>query len=407
MPESEATKEPELSVPKAILLLALVAAGVYLWPGERINAGYEAFNIYNPYVKRRQDIKVIKGYAGTAALILRGPDGYRQGSFTQNGYNELALDMWGHWVIHEKLTGLMPAILASANDRALVSGFGTGVTTSGAVAGFDQVMVTEINDATLIAGRRWFAEENGHVLAADNLQVLRMDGIVALGRQALASLDAIIMGSTTPAFAAAGKLWSTAWLHLVASRLRTGGVFSTYVDSSFTGAGVMRYLHDLHAIFGRCIYVPYATAYVEVLCAKGAFNPRPAGAIDLPEAGDTDVIAEQLGVEKRALPGFLRAMAYPADAPPGGFWRASLRVNSLDHPLLSRVASRRRSAVRYAPNMPAISRETGVQWLVWHTIHDAPPDAKRAIQRYVGALGIRHMDIALSNKKETANDRGR
>jgi spermidine synthase len=125
---------------------------------------------------------------------------------------------------------LFPMLYAPRFERALVIGFGTGMT-AGVVASFpfEQVHVAELSRAIVEAARLHFRDVNRAVLE-DARTVLHVND----GRNHLlldpTRYDVVTVELSSVWFAGAGNLYNREFYELVRERLAPGGVFSQWIQ---------------------------------------------------------------------------------------------------------------------------------------------------------------------------------
>ncbi|MBI3886461.1 MAG: fused MFS/spermidine synthase [Opitutae bacterium] len=145
--------------------------------------------------------------------------------------------------------GLVAALHAPAQDRALVIGCGSGQTAALiARLGFAQVDLAELSPAHLAAARQEFAHINAGVLDRPNVAVHVEDGRNFLLRTR-ARYDVIQIEVSSVWFAGATNLYSREFYALARDRLAPGGVLVQWVQ--------------LHHLTPRELAVIFATAQAE------------------------------------------------------------------------------------------------------------------------------------------------
>src|SRR5438128_3315699 len=150
----------------------------------------------------------------------------------------------------EILLGLAPAAARPGAARALVIGYGSGVTTRvlADVPGMERVRVVEIEPAVL-AMSRFFLHVNDTVLARSTVSVAVDDARSAL-QVDRARYDVIVSEPSNPWLAGVATLYTPEFFRIVRARLTDDGVFCQWVQlyqvPLSVVAGIVR---DLHAVF--------------------------------------------------------------------------------------------------------------------------------------------------------------
>src|SRR5205809_1225528 len=130
----------------------------------------------------------------------------------------------------EILLGLAPAAARPGAARALVIGYGSGVTTRvlAGVPGVERVRVVEIEPAVL-AMSRFFLHVNDTVLARSNVSVAVDDARSALQIDT-ARYDVMVSEPSNPWLAGVATLYTPEFFRIVRGRLADDGVFCQWVQ---------------------------------------------------------------------------------------------------------------------------------------------------------------------------------
>jgi predicted membrane-bound spermidine synthase len=176
------------------------------------------------------------------------------------------------------LAAALPALLADRAERALVIGWGTGVT-AGELAALDsmrEVTVAEISPGVIEAAPFF---EHGNLGASGNpkVRIVRADAYRALLRSE-GQYDVIVSEPSNPWVAGVEMLFSREFLEAARDRLTPGGVytqwFPTYETDDETVGLVLR---TVHSVFGDSA-VWYATG--PDLLLLGFRGGAPGGELD-------------------------------------------------------------------------------------------------------------------------------
>src|SRR5207247_7893936 len=150
----------------------------------------------------------------------------------------------------EILLGLAPAVAHPGAARALVIGYGSGVTTRvlADVPGMERVRVVEIEPAVL-AMSRFFLHVNYTVLARSTVSVAVDDARSALQIDR-ARYDVIVSEPSNPWLAGVATLYTPEFFRIVRGRLTDEGVFCQWVQlyqvALSVVAGIVR---NVNAVF--------------------------------------------------------------------------------------------------------------------------------------------------------------
>jgi spermidine synthase len=128
------------------------------------------------------------------------------------------------------MIGLAPVVARPAAARALVIGYGSGVTAHvlAATPGMREVRVIEIEPAVL-AMDTFFRHVNGHVLAQPGVSTIVDDARSALQLQK-AQFDVIVSEPSNPWIAGIATLYTPEFFRVAKARLSDSGVFCQWVQ---------------------------------------------------------------------------------------------------------------------------------------------------------------------------------
>lgn len=182
----------------------------------------------------------------------------------------------------EVLLGQLPMILADSVRRALVIGYGSGITTHSVLThGVPRVETVEIEPEVMRAGR-WFADLNGWsesllrpAVSATARQVVHLED----GRTHLAytrhRYDMIVSEPSNPWIAGINNLFTAEFYRLVRQRLAPGGVFCQWVHGyDMTRETLGSLLATLRAAFPGAEVYRQNLDFLVIWKQSGAFLTR-------------------------------------------------------------------------------------------------------------------------------------
>ena len=272
---------------------ALVAASIVL--GAVLVSTWEERNFYLAQwlqdLRPGDEVIVFKSGAESATL-LRSSD-YEWISY--NGHPSIFAQRKGVIEPAELLSGVIPGLGAPRLERALIVGFGTGITSGALSRIFEQTDVVEINNAFYR-----MMPELSHV----NFDVEHNPGAelhLSDGRAFLVgkdqAYDAIVNSVPAPTYFSASKIYTVEFYERVAAALKPDGVFCTWLAvPNMSEEGVYTILSALRKSFEYCDLRLIGPWYYEATCSNEPVRVRSfSEAVDDPE-----LIRE---IEK-GLPGF-------------------------------------------------------------------------------------------------------
>lgn len=297
-------------------------------------AGPEAF-----FAGRRRVLDVLSHdddpIASVAVMSRELPGGGEDRAIFLNGKSDGSVV--GDYSTHS-LAVLVPALLADRPERALLVGFGSGVS-AGTLAGLDatrEITVAEISPAVLEAAPL-FERFNGGPLAFPGLRLIRSDAYRALLRSR-DHFDVISSIPSNPWLAGVEMLFSRELLQAARDHLAPGGVFSLFLPNYDSDTQTLRLvLRTFDSVFEHSA-VWYTTG--ETLAVLGFEDPQ--GALDeqrlLARMRQPDVARalERNGIHSPA------ALLVHEVIPLGALHTLPLEgeIHTLSHPRLGYVAAR-------------------------------------------------------------------
>src|SRR5438094_608538 len=203
----------------------------------------------------------------------------------------------------EILLGLAPAAARPGAARALVIGYGSGVTTRvlADVPGMERVRVVEIEPAVL-AMSRFFLHVNDTVLARSTVSVAVDDARSAL-QVDRARYDVIVSEPSNPWLAGVATLYTPEFFRIVRARLTDDGVFCQWVQlyqvPLSVVAGIVR---NLNAVFPH-VEIWFSSPGDVMVLGSGrplAYDPAWLARLVGPHGALGELGREYLGVDQPA-----------------------------------------------------------------------------------------------------------
>jgi len=200
-------------------------------------------------------------------------------SLSYNGHPSIEIENRGVPNASELLSGVIPALTAPSNERALVLGLGTGMTAGAAARVFQRVEVAEINGAFPMLAPT-IAHANLDIHANPRATVHLMDGRALMGASS-GGFDAIINSVPAPTYYAAGKIYTEEFYRQVRQSLRDGGVFSTWISSwDMTESGILTVFSTLRRVFTHCELRVLMADYLFATCSDRPLQRASLSSLD-------------------------------------------------------------------------------------------------------------------------------
>lgn len=192
---------------------------------------------------------------------------------TYNGHASINPWIGDSAEIGEAVSGIIPALSAPRLDRAMVLGFGAGLTSGAAALSFEHTDVVEITEA-FYEMIPLMSRVNFGIADNPNVTLHHADGRAFLiGKDE--SYDAIINAIPAPTYYSAGKIYTLEFYERVKRALKPGGVFSTWVSTGdMSKEGLMLVLTGLHRSFRYCDLYLMSAGYYTTNCSNQPIQPR-------------------------------------------------------------------------------------------------------------------------------------
>ena len=276
-------------------------------------------------LKPGDEVTVFKSGAESATL-LRSSD-YEWVSY--NGYPSIFAQRDGIIELPELMSGVVPALSAPRLERALVIGFGTGITSGATAKIFERVDVVEINDA-FYKMMPELAHVNMDVEHEESAHLYLSDGrAFVVSRENM--YDAILSSVPAPTYYSASKIYTVEFYERVARALKPDGVFCQwFATPNMSEEGVYTILSALRKSFRHCDLRMLGPWYYQSSCSN-----EPVEVRSFSETGAREPLPSEL---RKNLPGldldeFFRDTRLSEDVF-AGFEPKVDRENTDDHPVL-------------------------------------------------------------------------
>ncbi len=322
----------------AVLASAISFAIVQLWPHVELLLGYKALMRPEELAYRKENFEnavTYKAFDQNASVVS-----YRDNSRTLilNGYLSLTFNPLSKTVLHEMLVGATPLLFSKETKNALVFGLGSGISGGSTAQFYDQTKIVEINPAILNIPRH-FSIENQNVTGRKNVEIALEDGISTLLKEKT-DYDAIVNTVTSPQYYSASKLYTEDFYEIVISRLKNGGVYSSWFDLNIDREGISIMLNTLEKSFNHCRYFLLTRAYFNVVCSPNPLNfLSSATVLQRTESGGASLMRLFRGFGfENSLSDTMSALEI--DFSPEFFERSSAKINTLDLPAIEFVVAR-------------------------------------------------------------------
>lgn len=212
-------------------------AGVILWPPPTPWTLLGQSPLASPFEAERV---TYLGVGHSATVMVQ--EVYGEQRLTTNGLPESALEAPGsrpsryavaHWL------ALAPATARPAAEKALVIGFGAGITTHALPDHIQRVDVAEIESEVIEANRALATWRREDPLADPRLRILVDDARSVLIHRP-ERYDLIISQPSHPWTLGAASLFTSELYAVAAARLTEGGIFTQWIGLRFVDVGLLR-----------------------------------------------------------------------------------------------------------------------------------------------------------------------
>ncbi|MDX8378168.1 MAG: tetratricopeptide repeat protein, partial [Mariprofundales bacterium] len=227
-----------------LLLLSAVSLHARYWDEDLLYLSYTAFHSLEDFASDKETFDFpdrFKGYQDVFSINWMDGDPY----FFINGYISIPLNSSSELVV-----GTLASLFSPASDEAMVLGLGSGATASAVGQMFDHTDVVEINPvvrANLYRMKQW----NLGIESNAGVNIIVDDGIHYA--KAVDKKYAMILNTvTTPLYFSSSKLYTTDFLDIMHQRLRSNGIYVTWMDSRIGEVGADIILKSLQQSFKHC-----------------------------------------------------------------------------------------------------------------------------------------------------------
>lgn len=267
------------AVAPVVAVLALAAAQPRSFDLERLSSGANVYFAPQRYGRVIAAAESLDGGLTTVAES-RDPDGSRVLTLLTNGKFQ-GDDSPRREMAAELGFARVPLALTPARGRALVVGFGTGVTAAQlADAGVAHVDVVDLSRDIVELADRFMGRANHGVLHRPGVSLHITDGRNWLLLRP-ARYDLITIELTSIWFAGAATLYDRELYQLAAGALRDGGVLQQWLQlHRLAPIDLASALASLHAVFPYVYLYVVGTQGAMIGCRRDC--PPPAGAADRP-----------------------------------------------------------------------------------------------------------------------------
>lgn len=242
----------------------LIGAHFLFWDESLLYVSYNRFKSPQTLEKARANLKIVDGYRDkhdVFSITTINGDPY----FFINGYISFPLNS-----ASEKIVGLLSVQFSPRLDNALVLGLGSGSTASVVGLAFDHTDAVEINPAVRAnIGRmkKW----NYDIEHNERVNMI-VDDAIHYVRTSNKSYSLILNTVTSPLYFSSSKLYTMDFLRWAKSRLRSDGIYATWIDSRAGDKGIQIMLRTLRDCFPACSMFYIKSGYFLILCSPSSVS---------------------------------------------------------------------------------------------------------------------------------------
>lgn len=248
--------------------VALLVCGMHFWPYALIGAGYSFVYSEAGIQAVRNRLEAVRWYqdANGSAVVLVKNNGARW--MMHSGYPSLLFDGTGRLIFLESLigAGLTSLLPPWRCNRALVLGFGTGISAGVIASHFEEVLVYEIWPAMLELAQENFPEANRHVLKQPNVTVRLQDGVLGAASSDK-KYNGIWVNVPSPGMRGAEKVLAKETLVALKRSLADDGLVFFWMHTKL-GRRVLRVLNKtITHVMAPCRYFLLGPRYIQMVRA--------------------------------------------------------------------------------------------------------------------------------------------
>ena len=248
----------------AVLSIGMAVTLIILWEDRYYYLAQRA-----PELRERHEVIVYKSGGESATLL----EEINYTWLSYNGHPSIYIQKNDIVNTAEILNGVIPSLSAPRLDRALVLGFGAGITSGTTALLFKEIDVAEINQAfyQMSYDLREINFDIGNNPRAD---LHLVDGR-ALVNSKVSYYDAIINSIPAPTYYSASKIYTLEFYQSVARALTDRGVFSTWLSKTdMSQRGLEILLNTLRKVFPYCSLAIMRHDYYMVTCCQDPIERR-------------------------------------------------------------------------------------------------------------------------------------
>lgn len=225
-------------------------------------------------IQERDEVTIYKSGAESATMVRLPSEEW----ITYNGHQSIYVRQNGIVNRAERISGIISALNAPRLGRALVIGFGTGITAGTVSRIFTSTDVVEINDAFYrMMPDLHYANQN---IEGNQAATLYLGD----GRAFLAgkndTYDAIINSVPAPNYFSASKLYTLEFYDRVVRALKPDGIFCTWLSiGDMSDSGIDTILSTLRQKFRYCELRIMRGSYFQATCSNAPLRSRQFSAL--------------------------------------------------------------------------------------------------------------------------------
>lgn len=225
-------------------------------------------------LKPEDEVRVFKSGAESATLLRN--DDYDWISY--NGHNSIYVSRNGIVSFSEITSGVIAALNAPRLERALVLGFGTGMTGGTVAQYFRRCDIVEINEA-FFEMQCELTYANMNVAGRASARLHAGDGRMFLSATE-GVYDVIVNSIPAPTYFSASKIYTVEFYERVARALKPDGVFLTWLSvHNMSESGIAMILSALRRVFPYCELRLLRGSYYMATCSKTPLQSRSFDAL--------------------------------------------------------------------------------------------------------------------------------
>ena len=207
--------------------------------------------------------------SGTDSITVFSQE--KQLNLAYNGHLSIVFkDENGNLGESETMLGVMSGCFSRDDQRLLVLGIDTGITCGVLALQFEYSDMIEINRAFAWFYKK-FSEVNRDTFAGTKVKVHYTDGRT-FTQMSTEKYDMVMNNVSQPVFFGASKLFTSEYIAIAKERLKSGGVYVTWISDGMGSRGMKALIKAIHKNFKHCALAQVSGGYYTLAASDAPLN---------------------------------------------------------------------------------------------------------------------------------------